>query len=213
MPQTLKIFIVMVMLVFSFGLSMTPASAADPIRFKPQVPFGNFKETTINPNSIGEYIREIYKYMIGVVGILATVMMMIGGLVWMMAGGDSGKVGEAKSYIGASISGLVIAFASFMILATVNPDLTKLKPITVRGTKEVEIKKQPSVSFVSAGNGCCIINPGALKANRCENLNSDSECQTKCSSGGTCAYAENKRCSLKAMQNGSIVNDAYCVDK
>jgi|GEM_PF-3614212 len=90
-------------------------------------------------NWIGEYIRVFYKFAIGVVGILATVMMMIGGLVWMTAGGDSGKVGEAKSYIGASISGLVIAFASYMILYQINPELTRIKPIKVVEVNKVEM--------------------------------------------------------------------------
>jgi|GEM_PF-3119010 hypothetical protein len=80
---------------------------------------------------IGEYISAIYKYAIGIVGILATVVMMIGGLIWLTAGGNQTRIGEAKSWITASVSGLVIALCSYLILYQINPELINLKPIKV----------------------------------------------------------------------------------
>jgi hypothetical protein len=90
---------------------------------------------------IGNYINAIYQFAIGIVGILAVVTLMIGGVIWLTAGGNTSRVGEAKNWIGASISGLVIALASYMILYYVNPDLTIFKPIRVISIKE---EAQPS---------------------------------------------------------------------
>jgi len=113
------------------------------IDFKPQVSiddtdFVKDKTHTIGEESIGKYIRAIYKYAIGVVGILAAVVLMIGGIVWLTAGGNQTKIGEAKSWIGASLTGLIIALTSYMILYMVNPALVQFRPIKVTTVEEVE---------------------------------------------------------------------------
>lgn len=82
-------------------------------------------------NWIGEYIAGIYKYAIGVVGIIATVVMMIGGVMWIVAGGNATRIGEAKAWVGASLTGLVLALSSYVILYQINPSLTQFKPIEV----------------------------------------------------------------------------------
>jgi len=104
--------------------------------FNPQISIGDFKiggNYKIIPTSIGEYITSIYTYAIGVVGIIAAVVMMIGGVMWITAGGAADRIGEAKAWISSSIIGLVLALSSFMILQTINPDLVRIKAITIRG--------------------------------------------------------------------------------
>jgi len=75
---------------------------------------------------IGEYIAGIYNYAIGVVGILATITMMIGGVIWLTAGGNSSRIGEAQAWITSSVTGLLIALTSYMILYQINPDILKV---------------------------------------------------------------------------------------
>ena len=82
-------------------------------------------------NWIAEYIAGIYKYAIGIVGILATVVMMIGGVMWMMSGGNASTAGEAKSWITSSLTGLIIALSSYMILYQVNPALVLWGPLKI----------------------------------------------------------------------------------
>jgi len=79
---------------------------------------------------ISSYIEAIYKYLIGIVGILATVVMMIGGVIWITAGGNASRVGEAKAWIGGALMGLVLALSSYTILYQINDETVKLKPIT-----------------------------------------------------------------------------------
>ncbi|MFH1823009.1 MAG: hypothetical protein ABH830_04910 [Patescibacteria group bacterium] len=86
-------------------------------------------------NWLGYYIREIYSYAIGIVGILAAVVLMVGGVIWLTAGGSAERIGNAKSWIVASLTGLIIALTSFLILATINPKLTQFEPITVAKVK------------------------------------------------------------------------------
>lgn len=87
-------------------------------------------------NWIAKYVASIYNYGLTVGGILAALMLMAGGLLWLTSGGDSGKVSKAKGFIGGSITGLIILFSAYMILYEVNPELTALKPITIGQIKD-----------------------------------------------------------------------------
>lgn len=81
---------------------------------------------------LAEYIAAIYKYAVGIVGILATVVMMIGGFIWITAGGNAGRVSDAKNWIYGALTGLVLTFSSYLILYQVNPKTTTLTPITYK---------------------------------------------------------------------------------
>ena len=89
---------------------------------------------------IGEYIAGLYKYAIGIVGILAAVVLMIGGVMWIIAGGSATMIGEAKAWIGASLTGLVIALTSYLILYQVNPALTIFQPLRISQIKKIITK-------------------------------------------------------------------------
>jgi len=116
---------------------------------KLQVPIGeefskvNADDETISVPWIGEYISAVYKYAVGIVGILATVVMMFGGVLWITAGGNQERISNAKSWITASLTGLVLVLCSYLILSTVNPDLTRFKPIEIN-----VVQKPPEI-------GCC----------------------------------------------------------
>lgn len=90
---------------------------------------GEYMKCSIN--WLSEYISGIYKYGIGIVGILATVVMMFGGFLYLTAAGDKSRITEAKEWIKASLTGLVIAMSSYMILYQVNPELINLKPLKI----------------------------------------------------------------------------------
>ncbi|HAM88323.1 TPA: hypothetical protein DDY55_02340 [Candidatus Falkowbacteria bacterium] len=81
--------------------------------------------------------------------------MMIGGVIWITAAGDSGRIGEAKQWITGAVTGMVLVFSSYTILYFVNPDLVKLKPIKVERIVKMEPLKPANIStnaFVS--NAC-----------------------------------------------------------
>ena len=99
---------------------------------------------------IAEYIGAIYKYAIGVAGILAAVMLMIGGIIWLTAGGNQTRIGAAKSYITASITGLVIALSSYLILYQINPELIKLRPIIIGAVPKMDISPE-EITYTSGG--------------------------------------------------------------
>jgi len=100
---------------------------------------------------IGEYIAGVYQYAIGIVGILAAVVLMIGGVMWIVAGGSAIMIGEAKSWIGASLTGLVIALCSYLILYQVNPTLTVFGPLKIA---QVEKAPEAGPSVTSTSQAC-----------------------------------------------------------
>ncbi|MEA3463692.1 MAG: pilin [Patescibacteria group bacterium] len=134
-----KILIIIFLLVFILQLASLifllavpePSQAVDPLEL--QVKIGDTKKITFDKTTapIAEYIKAIYKYAIGIVGILAAVVLMFGGVLWLTAGGNTERVTNAKSWIGASLTGLVLALCSYMILATINPGLVdfRVKPV------------------------------------------------------------------------------------
>jgi len=119
------------------------AAATDPINFRPSVsiPGSNFQAgatTTFSERSIGyigQYISGFYNYAMAIVGILAVIVLMIAGVIWLTSGGNPNKVGQAKDLISGALVGLGLLLGSWILLNTVNPDLVKFKVTPIRGIK------------------------------------------------------------------------------
>ena len=102
--------------VFAFSL---PASAAagDPLN-----PWGtdtlkdNVQETTgLGERDPRDIAASVINIILGFLGIVAVIIILLGGFKWMTAGGNEDKVGEAKKLITAGIIGLIIIIAAFAI--------------------------------------------------------------------------------------------------
>jgi hypothetical protein len=113
--------------VAAVGAFSSPEVAFAQETFNPQVSIGGdpilFDQSTA---PIAKYIKSVYTYAVGAVGILAAVMLMIGGLRWILAGGNPSSIGEAKEMIFASITGMVLVLTSYIVLSQVNPALVNL---------------------------------------------------------------------------------------
>ncbi len=60
--------------------------------------------------------RQVTNTILYVVGIIAVIMLIIGGIKYVVSGGDSKKVTDAKNTVLYAIIGLVIAFLAFAIV-------------------------------------------------------------------------------------------------
>jgi hypothetical protein len=96
-------------------------------------------ETVTN---LAEYVGILYQYLVGIAGIIAVAMIMYGGMKWIFAGGDSGKITQSKEVISHAIIGLVLALGSFVILNTINPALIDLKVPDVGSIGAVRLAEQ-----------------------------------------------------------------------
>ena len=60
--------------------------------------------------------KQVTNTILYIVGIIAVIMLIIGGIRYVISGGDSKKVTDAKNTILYAIIGLVIAFLAFAIV-------------------------------------------------------------------------------------------------
>ena len=60
--------------------------------------------------------KQVTNTVLYIVGIIAVIMLIIGGIKYVVSGGDSKKVTDAKNTILYAIIGLIIAFLAFAIV-------------------------------------------------------------------------------------------------
>ena len=75
---------------------------------------GNSK-INVGTKDLKSTIAGVVNIILGFLGILATLLILLGGFQWMMSGGNSEKVDGAKKLIGAGVVGLVIIFVAYAI--------------------------------------------------------------------------------------------------
>ena len=147
------------------------------IEFVPQVtiPGSSFRantQTEIDSSSIANYIKSIYDYLLAIVGLTAAIALMIGGTLWLTSGGSSQRVSQAKSWISGSLTGLVLALLSYLILQTINPnlieftslDVQKIKPIQI-GCCKYQVKNSGNVAIDTSESECYAILTNPNKVN------------------------------------------------
>jgi len=69
---------------------------------------------------LGSYLSNMFKILIGVAGVLAVVVITVGGVQYMTTDAISGKEG-GKEKINSAIFGLILALSSVLLLQTIDP--------------------------------------------------------------------------------------------
>lgn len=77
---------------------------------------------------LSQYINAIYRYMTAIVLTVAIVMVMIGGFKYLLSATPLG-VSDGKKMITDSLIGMVLVLGAYVILNTINPNLTSLKTL------------------------------------------------------------------------------------
>ncbi len=97
----------------------------------PGSPFTAGQRTNVDCTSIGVYLKWLYTYSIYVAAVVAAIVLMIGGFLWLTAGGNANQVSSARGYIAGALSGFVLLLLSWTLLQTINPNLTRFKPLSI----------------------------------------------------------------------------------
>ncbi|MFH1938378.1 MAG: pilin [Patescibacteria group bacterium] len=99
-----------------------------------------------------QYVKGIYNFFIGIVGLLAVIMIMAGGFQWLLAAGNAQKITGAKTTIMSAIMGLVLALGSYTVLSWINPEILTLKlpslVITSTGKAENFCPKDNNIDYI-----------------------------------------------------------------
>ena len=104
-----------------FAFSLPVMAATDSVNVWGTDAQGNDLSDVV-PNATGlgdrdprQIAASVINIILGFLGIVAVIIILLGGFKWMTAGGNEDKVGEAKKLIVAGIIGLVIIIGAFAI--------------------------------------------------------------------------------------------------
>jgi len=101
--------------VFTMGLALVgplqvnaeTATSALGMEFGTELGLGN--------QDIRVTVARIIKTVMGLLGIVAVVIVLVGGFKWMTAGGNEEQVGEAKKWLFSGVIGMAIIFSAWAL--------------------------------------------------------------------------------------------------
>ncbi|MFH1427672.1 MAG: hypothetical protein ABIG60_04065 [Patescibacteria group bacterium] len=113
----ISLAILCLMLAPVFSLVALPAMAQDA---DDSLLWGNTKSEVGDAIGLGDedprvMTARIINVLLGFLGIIAVVIILLGGFKWMTAGGNEDKTAEARKLITAGIIGLIIILAAWAI--------------------------------------------------------------------------------------------------
>lgn len=164
---------------------------------------------------LNTYIAGAYKYIISTAAILAALVMMFAGFLWVTAGGNQNSIGKAKQMISGALTGMVLAFSSYIILYFVNPDLIKLNPIKVEKIVKVETDKPAIERYKDcAWESECSIGKGISDDHCDENLphKEDDSCCCRISPLPGCAWTSGSCTGNSITSNLYNCGSKYSID-
>ncbi len=81
--------------------------------------------------TLQDAILNVVQIVLGFLGLIALVIVLLGGFKWMTSGGNDDKIGEAKKLMGSGAVGLLIIIAGYAIASFVVTQLVGITDSTV----------------------------------------------------------------------------------
>lgn len=98
--------------LFALSLLILPVMAVAQVNQNPTIgtTFG------LGTADLESTVVNIVQWVLGFLGLVAVIMILIGGFQWMTAGGNEEKVASAKKIISAAVIGLIIVLLAWAIV-------------------------------------------------------------------------------------------------
>ena len=109
----------------AFAWSLPLLSFAAFEGYKITTPFARLKAG--QTYSIAQYISTILTFSFGAIGVVALGAIVYWSLKWILSQGSSSAIAQAKEGMWSAVWGVVLLFASYVILNTINPALVDLQ--------------------------------------------------------------------------------------
>lgn len=162
------------------------------------------------PINLSQYVVGLYNFLLSIVGIVAVMMLIIGGMKYIAAAGNASVISDAKDTIWNAILGLLLALLSWVIVSTINPDVLYIK--------------HPASSLI--GNefendlGVCGVYDGTVctcKDGTTPPAGDQPACETACEDTDACGLTKGSPCikrgsSLSPLENSHGDLSCFCVD-
>ncbi len=113
-------------LFFAF-LQPNNVSAQEQITEENRLQLSVFPNETSGLTDFRIYVSNFYLFSIGASILIAVMMMMIGGVIWLTSAGNPGRISTAKEYIINALIGVVLLLGAYTIIQAVNPKLVNLE--------------------------------------------------------------------------------------
>lgn len=168
-------------------------------------------------NDFRIYIQQFYAFSIGAGILIATVLIMIGGIMWTTSAGNPGRIDKAKGYIIDSIIGVVLLIGAYTILQVVNPNLVNLR-----------LPEFPKIDIALGGCLYTTNNPAGKTGAKCLNttqtqcesikkegspapqFNKDQRCSALCPENDVDGFCKNAQKKPTISEDERVVKAAYC---
>ncbi len=116
----LAVFMGSMVLAPSLALAQAADTAAtDPTSVTLQDPLQLNAEAPLE-----DLVARVIKSFLGIIGIIALVLFLYGGILWLTSAGNSSKVEEGRNVFVWAVLGLVVIFSSYVIVTFVFDKLT-----------------------------------------------------------------------------------------
>ena len=130
-------------------------------------PLPTDSEETLKTNvTLKQYLTWAYKFALALTGFLAVMMIVIGGVEWIISGASESMISEAKKHINGAITGLIIALVAYLVLYTINPSLVDFESnwfFKPRDTQTQNTKTNQTDNNFNVFNNADNVNKGATK--------------------------------------------------
>jgi len=93
---------------------------------------GTFGPCAEASSSIAQYLVNIYRFGLGIAGILAVGMIVTGAIYMTVSSSSVDKKSEGRDMITNALIGVALLFGSYILLNTINPELITLKDPAVK---------------------------------------------------------------------------------
>jgi len=154
----IKYFLIFILAMFT----LAPAAMAAPVT--PDYLFGGdatniqklSEQSGLGLQDPRETVAKVINIILGFLGIIAVVLILFGGFMWMTAAGSEEKIGTAKKIMSAGVIGLVIVLAAFGIARFVISSMitaTSDDSATTEGTRSPDAPARPPVEKAAAPSG------------------------------------------------------------
>ena len=194
-------------IVIFAGVGFADAQVYTPLVNIPGLP----PDTAVN---LSMYLVGLYDFLLSVVGIVAVMMLIIGGMRYITAAGNQAAVSDAKDIITNALAGLLLAILSWVIVAEINPDVLYIKK-PGGAFVNTDSKDLGSCgtwdSLAPPATSCNCIDPFAPLIGNGENVTDQATCDSVCKSLNYCLLPTPKICiEIGSADIGEYNYDGFC---
>ncbi len=112
---------------------------------------------------IGQYIAGIYKWAVGIAGLVAAVLVIIGGFMYLTSGGNAQRAQQGKERLTQALLGLGLLLGSYLLLYTINPDLVSFKSLKIKVIERKELTVIDPQTYQKITGTAVLPKPEAVK--------------------------------------------------